>query len=552
MSADGGNDDHLRTASTTVQDIGEGRCRVGVRTPDVLEDAVSEVETETESRYRTVFEDAPVCLVTVDLSGAKTFVEHLRRNGVVDFGLHFESHPEDVMKCVSMARVLDVNRAALDLYGSEDKSWLTGSADRLFDETWWPVFKDGLLAIAEGRQRFESEQTIRNLRGEKKVVKVRAAVPPQRQNTLSNVVITLIDITEHRMAEDRLRQAAMHDPLTGLYNRAYFQEEMRRVQGGRFYPVTIISSDLDGVKVINDVSGLLAGDRRLKTYARILRLSFRKSDVVARVGSDEFAVILSRTGETTADSLRSRLEARIEEHNQAHPNAPLSASFGAETSYGVELPLEEVFKRAESKMHRDRLTRSVNSSHGVVKALLLALSAKDYVCEGHTKRVRELATKQGEAVGLSRTELGELALLGEVHDLGKVGISDQVLFKEGPLADYEELEMQEHSAIGYRIARASKDLAHISEFILYHHESWDGSGYPTGLKGEEIPVACRILAVVDAYDAMTNDRPYRKARNSEEALEELRRCAGSQFDPRLVEEFTRIVRQLKDGPHGSV
>ncbi|MGQ9676970.1 MAG: HD domain-containing phosphohydrolase [Chloroflexota bacterium] len=552
MSADVGDGEDVRTAGAAVQEIAEDRSWASSRTPCALQSGLVEADLEAELRYRSVFEDAPICLVTVDMSGAKAFVEHLRKAGVVDFGLYFDSHPEDVMKCVSMAKVLDLNRAALELYGGEDKSRFKSAADRLFDRTWWPVFKDGLLAVAEGRHTFEGEHTIRTLKGEKRVVSLRAAIPPQNEPMASNVVISLVDITEYRLTEDRLRQAAMHDALTGLYNRAYFQEEMRRVQGGRFYPVTIVSTDLDGLKAVNDVNGLLAGDRRLKAYGRILRSSFRRSDVVARVGSDEFAVILPRTGEAAADSLRGRLEARIAAHNQAHPEVPLSASFGAETSYGVELPLEEALKRAERKMHRDRLTRSVNSSHGVVEVLLLALSAKDYVCEGHTKRVRDLAIKLGEAVGLSRSELGELALLGEVHDLGKVGISDQVLFKEGPLAGHEELEMRQHSAIGYRIAKASKDLAHISELILYHHESWDGSGYPAGLKGEEIPIACRILAVADAYDAMTNDRPYRKARNTEQALEELSRCAGSQFDPQLVEMFARIVRQQTDGPHGSV
>jgi HD-GYP domain-containing protein (c-di-GMP phosphodiesterase class II) len=143
---------------------------------------------------------------------------------------------------------------------------------------------------------------------------------------------------------------------------------------------------------------------------------------------------------------------------------------------------------------------------------------------------------------LSHSQLWDLALLCQVHDLGKVGIPDRILFKPGPLNEEEWAVMCQHAEKGYRIAQATSDLAGIADLILKHHERWDGKGYPFGLAGEEIPIECRILAIADSFDAMTNDRPYKKAISAQEALEELKRCAGSQFDPRLVEHFLEIMR----------
>jgi HD-GYP domain-containing protein (c-di-GMP phosphodiesterase class II) len=147
-------------------------------------------------------------------------------------------------------------------------------------------------------------------------------------------------------------------------------------------------------------------------------------------------------------------------------------------------------------------------------------------------------------MGLSASQLSDLNLLAQVHDLGKVGIPDYILFKPGPLSEEEWQIMRQHPEKGYRIAQSTTDLAGISELILKHHERWDGKGYPLGLKGEEIPIECRILAIVDAFDSMTNDRPYRKAMPVAEVQEELQRCAGSQFDPQLVPIFLQMMSEL--------
>jgi HD-GYP domain-containing protein (c-di-GMP phosphodiesterase class II) len=170
-----------------------------------------------------------------------------------------------------------------------------------------------------------------------------------------------------------------------------------------------------------------------------------------------------------------------------------------------------------------------------------ALGERDYITEGHGKRLTRLCEKVGEGKDLNSAQIDNIKLLAQVHDLGKVGIPDNILFKKGKLTEEEWEIMRQHPEKGYRIASSSPDLFGIADLILKHHEKWDGTGYPLGLKGNDIPVECRILAIVDAFDAMTNDRPYSKAKTRKEAIDELLRCSGTQFDPELISIFLKVL-----------
>jgi HD-GYP domain-containing protein (c-di-GMP phosphodiesterase class II) len=207
--------------------------------------------------------------------------------------------------------------------------------------------------------------------------------------------------------------------------------------------------------------------------------------------------------------------------------------------------IDELFKEADNNMYREKLHHKESARSAIVHALMRALAARDFITEGHAERLQRLVAGMAVAIGLPESNAADLRLLAQFHDIGKVGVPDSILFKPGPLTPEERSEIERHCSIGHRIALSAPDLAPIADWILKHHEWWNGEGYPLGLKREEIPLECRILAIADAYDAMTSDRPYRKAITHEEAVKELERCAGSQFDPVLTPKFIQVLKNIK-------
>jgi len=362
----------------------------------------------------------------------------------------------------------------------------------------------------------------------------------------SQSVASLLDITERKHYEERLKYLSLHDQLTGLYNRAYLENELKRLNKSREHPVTIMSIDVDGLKAINDMFGHEQGDKILKLTADILQEIFRASDILGRAGGDEFVALLPGTDAQAGSKIVQRIRSRVEKYNREKQDTqlPLSLSTGMAVAEDRSRDLFSVFKEADDLMYRDKLNKDVTARSQIMRTIMAAMEERDFITHGHARRLEDLCRLLGESAGLSEKQLSDLALLAQVHDLGKVGIPDHVLFKDGPLTDEEWEIMYQHSEKGYRIARASTDLADVADLILKHHERWDGEGYPLGLEGEEIPIECRILAIADAYDAMTSDRPYRKALARKDAIAELKRCSGTQFDQYLVDKSIEIIQQF--------
>lgn len=357
------------------------------------------------------------------------------------------------------------------------------------------------------------------------------------------ILFVMNDISQRKKVEEHLTYLSMHDSLTGLYNRAYFEEEMRRLGEGRHSSVGMIICDVDGLKLINDTFGHSTGDSLLVAAAGVIKQPFRTGDMVSRIGGDEFAVLLPDCDRHQVDSACHRIAFNVKRYNEKHPELPLSISMGFAVCKGTSVSMVDLFKEADNNMSREKLHRSRSARSTIVQALMKTLEARDFITENHSKRLQDLVTNLARSFGLPDYKMSDLRLLARFHDIGKIGLADRILFKPGPLTSEEALEMQRHCEIGSRIAQSVPDLLPIADWILKHHEWWNGQGYPLKLKGEEIPLESRILAIADAYEAMTSNRPYRKAISKERAIDEIRRYAGLQFDPLIADCF---VESLED------
>ncbi len=351
------------------------------------------------------------------------------------------------------------------------------------------------------------------------------------------------DITQRRINEEKLEYLSLHDKLTGLYNRVLFEEEMKRLQNSREYPITMMSCDVDGLKIINDTMGHDKGDTLLKNCAELLKKSMRECDILARIGGDEFASILPSTDQIIGETILKRIEENVAIYNRANQELPLSISLGIVTVLDKKKILSQALQEADESMYHQKLIQKQSSRSQIIYSLMAALGEKDYVTEGHSQRLANHLQKMGRQLSLSSNTLDNLNLLAQVHDLGKVGIPNDILLKKGPLNEEEWTTIRKHPEKGYRIAVASPDLIGVADLILKHHEKWDGTGYQLGIRGDDIPIECRILAIADSFDVMTSDRPYKKRKSKEEAIIELEKCSGTQFDPELVKLFLSILEE---------
>ncbi|NMB40988.1 MAG: diguanylate cyclase [Firmicutes bacterium] len=378
-----------------------------------------------------------------------------------------------------------------------------------------------------------------------RILIIKAAPLFDNKGNINSVIESIRDVTGRQKTEEKLKYITFHDPLTGVYNRAYFEQEMQRLASGRFNPVGVVVADIDGLKMVNDSMGHSAGDRLLVTAARIIQNCFRVCDVVSRIGGDEFAVLLPNCSEDVVEKACRRIRKEIAAYNRGQAvTMPLSLSVGyavGHIMHAMSPKMDNLFKKADDRMYREKLQHRQSARSDIVNTLNKTLEARGLITEGHAERMKRLVESLAKAVALSERQISDLRLLAQFHDIGKVGLPDSILFKKGPLTEEERKKVERHSEIGSRIAQSAIDLAPIADWILKHHERWDGKGYPLGLKGEEIPLESRILAIASAYDAMISERPYREAMSRAAALKEIQRCAGSQFDPLLAKLFVNLI-----------
>jgi diguanylate cyclase (GGDEF)-like protein len=423
---------------------------------------------------------------------------------------------------------------------------------------------------------------------------------------IEGVIEYVRDITERKMAEERLaelneelmesnrklRDLSLIDPHTGLYNHRYLAEaiETEFYRARRYsYPLSLMMIDIDYFKSVNDIYGHKFGDRVLREFASQLKKTVRRYDMIVRYGGEEFVIIAPSTEKYRIRILAGRIQTAVNscDFGDRKQRVKLKTTI-AVSSYPEDIDIgkgmdlvaftERVLNKAKqaggnrvfttedaeiSGRHRqispagrenkeivtlkeriEKLTKSGNESvTEAIFAFAKTIEAKDHYTGAHTEKTVRYAVNIAKAFNFPKEELSNIEKAAMLHDLGKVGVSERILGKKGKLTPREYREIKKHPRIGANILRSIHFMHDIVPLVLYHHERWDGKGYPMGLKGLEIPLGARIIAIADVYEALTSRRPYRKAYPPARAIRIIKEGSGTQFDPAVVEKFLKVLHK---------
>ena len=347
-----------------------------------------------------------------------------------------------------------------------------------------------------------------------------------------------IDITYHKESQDKIKYLSFHDQLTGLYNRRFFEEEIKRLDAKENYPLSLVMIDANGLKLINDTFGHKAGDLVLKKIAEILKREFRSDDVIARVGGDEFVILLPNTDSAAVEKIIERVKKAASKEKVE--GIEVSVAYGWDTKSDPYTHIDDVFKRADTKMYSQKNSERLQIRTQSIERIIQILFNKAPLEENHAKRVSQISVNIGQELGLSEVEINKLKMSGFFHDIGKIAINEEILNKK--IVDKDDWkEYRRHSEIGYSILSSANKYVGIAEEVLYHHEYYNGEGYPEGLKGEEIPLNSRIIAIANHYDALLKGRFYKEAIEATGAIEVIKKEADKKFDPNIVEAFLKVA-----------
>jgi diguanylate cyclase (GGDEF)-like protein/PAS domain S-box-containing protein len=451
------------------------------------------------------------------------------------------SIPEVILYKDASGVYLGCNKAAEKHIGRPADEIMGKTDFDLYTKDMAEVYRENDLLIMRSREPMKNEEIISLPDGTQMLHEKIKSPLFDVYNNVIGVIGAGRDITERKEKEEKILYLSQHDALTGLYNRAIFGEMIKAVDSPEHLPISYIIGDINGMKLINDAFGYSEGDRVLKEIAGVLKQVARSEDIISRIGGDEFAILLPNTDGRTARKIADKIKSLCMRHQKEEQMVCFSITLGYATKVKADESLNKVMIRANDSMLRHKLLEQNSMHSSILMSIKSTMFEKSNETEEHAERLGELSKMLGSLVGLSDEQLDELELLSTLHDIGKICVDKKILTKTEKLSDEEWMEIRRHPEVGFRIAESTPELKHIAEYILCHHERWDGKGYPQGLKGEEIPLLSRILAISDAYDAMTNDRAYRKAMSKDCASAEILKNAGAQFDPNLSSLFIEMV-----------
>ena len=465
---------------------------------------------ESEEKYVAIFEQSPIAIEFYDADGC----------------------------------LLHANEACLELFGVSNIESVKGF--KLFDD---PNINDVAKSKLQKQEsiRFDSEFNFDDVKRLNLYKTTCSGIkfldwsitPLLSDNLIIGYVEQIQDITDRKQGEKEILHLSNHDQLTGLKNRRFYDNEMKRFNNEKYFPLTLIMADVKGLKLTNDAFGHKAGDSLLELAANILKEECRADDIVARIGGDEFVLLLPETDVMNADIIISRINMAIAKEK---PNdLIMSLSMGMAVKNSLSENNDEFFKEAEDSMYRNKLAESSSMRRQTIDLIMTTLFEKSNREMLHSKRVSVLCEAIASVLNLDEDTVSQLELTGLMHDIGKIGIDESILNSTKKLNKYEWAEIKRHPEIGYRILSSVNEFSKIADCVLEHHERWDGNGYPRGLKGGEISLQARIVAISDSFDAMTSERTYQKAFSEDEAIEEVKRNSGTQFDPEIARAFVEKV-----------
>lgn len=460
--------------------------------------------SESETRYKSLVGSMSQGLVLFDVTlGARGKVEDAI---VIDANSSFSEMVELPITKIMNTRLLDINPNLMQLIKSIERVMISGKSDRFefFDDRIGKHFEFIVYQVSE-----------------------------------TKVATIMVDITISKKLEEKLMDLSFKDQLTGLKNRRSYEDDLKRYETSSEFPFTILMADVNGLKLVNDSFGHDEGDKLLKKVAAVLTKVCGKKGSIYRIGGDEFIVSLEKADYFETDEYVRKLKNLFSKERIS--GIEISVSFGWATRDFESVTMLEIIKRAEDNMYKSKLYESPSMRGKAINTVLDTLYMKSSKEKDHALGVQQLLERFAKAINLPSDKILELSKAAEIHDIGKIIIDETTLDKKGKLTDIEMIEMKRHPEAGYRILSTLPEFADIAQYILAHHERWDGTGYPKGLKKDEIPFESRMMAICDAYYAMTSQRSYKPKLTKEEAIKELKRCAETQFDPYLVTEFITKV-----------
>lgn len=361
------------------------------------------------------------------------------------------------------------------------------------------------------------------------------------QGELIGVVLVFRDVTEKIDQHRKIEYLSFHDPLTGLFNRRFCEEKLVQAQADTQLPVCIIMGDINGLKLTNDVFGHNYGDQLLVNIADVLRSSCRANDTIARWGGDEFVLLLPKTGEEEAKKIAGRIKSEFSRKLVKGLKGSISIGVACKTT--DEEPITDVLERAEERMYSEKTLERKTVMEEWVHTLIQTLHQNSEHEKEHSKNVSLLCEQIGKELGISEAERKKVKLAGYLHDIGKIALEPDMLAQSHLLSDEQKAEVRKHPVVGFRLLNTSDNMLEIADAVLAHHEHWDGSGYPKGLKREEIPLFGRIIAVAERFDKISSTPCGQPAAQMAAAIADLKSNAGTRFDPAIVASFLQTLEQ---------